>query len=105
MSAHAQSRPAGATTTRRNPFSDAVNHLHQAGQEMQTKKVQQPLQVTEKAAQPSSPPLPRQNAKIQPPSPPSVITDKTRALHFQRVGFLGEVCDSCIVSSPHVAHV
>lgn len=41
--------------------------------------------------QPSSPPLPRQNAKVPPPSPPRVITDKTRTHEFVRVGLLGEV--------------
>ena len=41
---------------------------------------------------PSSPPLPRQNSKTAPPSPPKVITDKSGRLSFNRVGFLGEVC-------------
>lgn len=40
--------------------------------------------------QPASPPLPRQNAKITPPSPPKVISDKSGKLQFHRVGFLGE---------------
>ncbi|KAI0314348.1 Pkinase-domain-containing protein [Amylostereum chailletii] len=39
---------------------------------------------------PGSPPLPRQNAKVQPPSPPKVIMDKTRGTQFQRLSFLGE---------------
>jgi hypothetical protein len=38
-----------------------------------------------------SPPLPRQNAKVQPPSPPPVIQDKTGSLRYQRMSFLGEV--------------
>ena len=35
--------------------------------------------------------LPRQNSKIQPPSLPQVIQDKTGSLRYQRVSFLGEV--------------
>ncbi|KAN0135902.1 Protein kinase-like domain containing protein [Lactarius tabidus] len=35
-------------------------------------------------------PLPRQNAKVQPPSPPQVIQDKTGSLRYQRMSFLGE---------------
>ena len=42
-----------------------------------------------------SPPLPRQNAKVTPPSPPKIITDKTRTLEFMRVGMLGEVSARC----------
>ncbi|KAF6742775.1 kinase-like domain-containing protein [Ephemerocybe angulata] len=39
---------------------------------------------------PGSPPLPRQNAKTRPPSPPKVITDTRGRMQFNRVGFLGE---------------
>ncbi|KAI0027458.1 kinase-like domain-containing protein, partial [Vararia minispora EC-137] len=36
------------------------------------------------------PPLPRQNAKIPPPTPPKIIRDKARDQRFRRVAFLGE---------------
>ncbi|TFY51546.1 hypothetical protein EVJ58_g10508, partial [Rhodofomes roseus] len=48
------------------------------------------VQVQEKQRNPSSPPLPRQNAKVTPPSPPRLITDKSRTIQFVRVGMLGE---------------
>ncbi|THG95301.1 hypothetical protein EW026_g6329 [Hermanssonia centrifuga] len=41
--------------------------------------------------QPSSPPLPRQNAKVTPPSPPKIITDKDGRFELTRVGMLGEL--------------
>ncbi|KAH9970178.1 kinase-like domain-containing protein [Lactifluus volemus] len=73
--------PASSTTnTRRNPLSSAINN-------------QIPPQVPPKPAHSekrASPPLPRQNAKIQPPSPPPVIKDKTGSLQYQRMSFLGE---------------
>ena len=37
------------------------------------------------------PPLPRQNVKVRPPTPPKVISDKSGRMNFNRVGFLGEV--------------
>jgi hypothetical protein len=74
--------PATSTTNnRRNPLSNAINN-------------QIPPQVPPKSAhyeKKASPPLPRQNAKIQPPSPPPVIQDKTGSLRYQRMSFLGEV--------------
>ncbi|KAI0703486.1 Pkinase-domain-containing protein [Cytidiella melzeri] len=42
------------------------------------------------AENPAEAPLPRQNAKVSPPSPPKVITDKSRSVELQRVGLLGE---------------
>ncbi|KAI9429133.1 kinase-like domain-containing protein [Lactarius indigo] len=73
--------PATSTTThRRNPLSNAINnHV--------------PPEVPPKPAtyeKKPSPPLPRQNAKVQPPSPPQVIQDKTGSLRYQRMSFLGE---------------
>ena len=41
----------------------------------------------EKAA---SPPLPRQNSKAVPPSPPAIIRDMGKTLMFTRMGMLGE---------------
>jgi hypothetical protein len=83
--------PATSTTTvRRNPLSNAINtHV--------------PPEVPPKPAsyeKKPSPPLPRQNAKVQPPSPPQVIQDKTGSLRFQRMSFLGEV--SAYLSSRHL---
>ncbi|KAI0063902.1 Pkinase-domain-containing protein [Artomyces pyxidatus] len=85
MHAHLQARlppippPAAPGASRRNPFTDAINHQYQAAPP-----------VPPKTTQPSLPPLPRQNAKVQPPSPPSVITDKSRSIQLQRLSFLGE---------------
>ena len=67
--------------TRRTPLANAVNH--------------QPTYnhppILDKPKQPSSPPLPRQNSKATPPSPPSIISDKSGKYQFQRVEFLREV--------------
>ncbi|KAJ7774335.1 kinase-like domain-containing protein [Mycena maculata] len=50
-----------------------------------------PLAPTDtNAAAPHSPPLPRQNSKTTPPSPPKFISDKSGKHQFHRVGFLGE---------------
>ncbi|KAH9053351.1 kinase-like domain-containing protein [Lactarius vividus] len=73
--------PATSTTThRRNPLSNAINnHV--------------PPEIPPKPAsyeKKPSPPLPRPNAKVQPPSPPQVIQDKTGSLRYQRMSFLGE---------------
>ncbi|KAF7301457.1 Serine/threonine-protein kinase [Mycena indigotica] len=45
---------------------------------------------TNAPAAPASPPLPRQNSKTTPPSPPKIIADKSGRQKYQRVGFLGE---------------
>ncbi|PPQ72561.1 hypothetical protein CVT24_004890 [Panaeolus cyanescens] len=65
-----------------NKDPNAYRIPHNANQETPAPK------VPPKA--PSSPPLPRQNSKTTPPSPPKVITDKSGRLQFSRVGFLGE---------------
>ncbi|KAJ6599261.1 kinase-like domain-containing protein [Mycena vulgaris] len=50
-----------------------------------------PLAATDtNAPAPHSPPLPRQNSKTTPPSPPKLISDKLGHHQFHRVGFLGE---------------
>ncbi|KAJ7507543.1 kinase-like domain-containing protein [Mycena galericulata] len=50
-----------------------------------------PLAPTDtNAPAPHSPPLPRQNSKTTPPSPPRFISDKLGKHQFHRVGFLGE---------------
>ncbi|KAG6837148.1 hypothetical protein H0H93_014053 [Arthromyces matolae] len=68
-----------APSSRRHPFTNAVNHqpTHQIKQQPPEK-------------QPPSPPLPRQNAKVTPPSPPKIILDRNGSALFSRVGFLGE---------------
>lgn len=70
---------------RRHPLTNAVNH--QVNHAPETTPPKPPPKA------PASPPLPRQNSKTTPPSPPKVITDKTGRLSFARVGFLGEVSD------------
>ena len=44
----------------------------------------------EKAKRSNSPPLPRQNAKVTPPSPPKIIIDQQRNSQYVRIGLLGE---------------
>ena len=73
---------------RRNPLGNAVNNYARQFAPGTPPKSQPP--VPEKPKQPQEPPLPRQNAKVPPPSPPRVIADKTRSLEFTRVGMLGE---------------
>ncbi|CDO68443.1 hypothetical protein BN946_scf184704.g6 [Trametes cinnabarina] len=82
---------------RRHPLAATANHyaVNQVprqhppppGTPPKQKEQQQKEQQQKQA---SSPPLPRQNAKVTPPSPPKIITDKTRTLEFIRVGMLGE---------------
>jgi len=70
---------------RRHPFANAnvVNQPH---------PVSSPVKPQEKPkANPADPPLPRQNSKTTPPSPPRLIIDKNRQVQYYRVGFLGEV--------------
>jgi cell cycle serine/threonine-protein kinase CDC5/MSD2 len=66
---------------RRHPLANAANIVNHQ---------ETPPKPLPKA--PASPPLPRQNPKVTPPSPPKIITDKSGKLQFHRVGFLGEVC-------------
>ncbi|KAL5522527.1 hypothetical protein ACEPAG_8543 [Sanghuangporus baumii] len=69
--------------TRRIPFADTGNQMPvaQTGAAVSPQKAPKP---------PSSPPLPRQNTKATPPSPPQVIRDRAHAMSYSRVGFLGE---------------
>jgi hypothetical protein len=73
-----------AAAPRRHPFANAVGH--NANQPKETAP-----RAQEKQKAPSSPPLPRQNSKTVPPSPPKIIYDKRDHVQYQRVGFLGEV--------------
>ncbi|KIJ59921.1 hypothetical protein HYDPIDRAFT_177620 [Hydnomerulius pinastri MD-312] len=75
--------PAQGPALRRHPFSNAIN-------QQQVQQAPSPKQQERVKANPPDPPLPRQNSKTTPPSPPKVITDKHRGLDFHRVGFLGE---------------
>ncbi|KAM5543681.1 hypothetical protein V8D89_002932 [Ganoderma adspersum] len=78
---------------RRHPLAAAPNHY---AVNQQPRHAPPPAPGTpppkqqEQPKQPASPPLPRQNAKVTPPSPPKIITDKSRSLEFMRVGMLGE---------------
>ncbi|KAI0051271.1 Pkinase-domain-containing protein [Auriscalpium vulgare] len=76
--------PASSSAARRNPLASAINNPYQAGPPVPPK----PADYVKNA--PASPPLQRQNAKVQPPSPPAIITDRLRSVHFQRLNFLGE---------------
>ena len=64
-----------------------------------------PPQLPEKQQRnPSDPPLPRQNVKVAPPSPPRVITDKSRTLQYTRVSMLGEVSAAFLLPSTPCLH-
>lgn len=76
---------------KRYPLADVndgrrTNHLQQPP----SSPPQKQEQVVDKAKRPSSPPLPRQNAKVTPPSPPKVIIDQQRNSQYVRIGLLGE---------------
>ncbi|KJA14333.1 hypothetical protein HYPSUDRAFT_208789 [Hypholoma sublateritium FD-334 SS-4] len=77
---------AAAPAQRRHPLTNAVNHQvnHPQPQLHETPPPKLPAKT------PSSPPLPRQNSKTAPPSPPKVIVDNHGRVQFDRVGFLGE---------------
>lgn len=49
-----------------------------------------PRKQQDTATKQASPPLPRQNSKAVPPSPPAIIRDMNRQLMFTRLGLLGE---------------
>lgn len=77
-----QSTQTGQTTNQhRNPLANA-----------EVNRQQTPPKLPQKT--PVSPPLPRQNSKTTPPSPPKIITDKSGRLQYNRVGFLGEASGS-----------
>ena len=69
---------------RRQPLANAVNQPLPLANRSPVKMEQAPVKP------PSSPPLPRQNTKTTPPSPPRVIQDNSHAATYTRVGFLGE---------------
>ncbi|KAF9817703.1 hypothetical protein IEO21_03252 [Rhodonia placenta] len=80
---------------RRVPFNHhAINHpaLNPAINVVNPRHIMSdtPPKPQDPVKPPSSPPLPRQNAKVTPPSPPKIITDKSHSVEFVRVGMLGE---------------
>lgn len=77
---------------KRYPLADVNDgrrtNLHQQPPSPPPPQKQEP--VADKAKRPSSPPLPRQNAKVTPPSPPKIIIDQQRNSQYARIGLLGE---------------
>ncbi|KZP18168.1 Pkinase-domain-containing protein [Athelia psychrophila] len=83
MSAQNYNRvPSVTVQPRRNPLANAP--VNQAT----TQNI--PAKPVETVKPPASPPLPRQNTKTAPPSPPKIIEDRSRGFSYKRVGFLGE---------------
>ena len=76
-----------ALATRRIPLADTGNQLPVA-------QPPEPPSSDKAPKPPASPPLPRQNTRAAPPSPPQIIRDRAHAMSYRRVGFLGEVCTS-----------
>ena len=77
---------------KRYPLTDVndgrrVNHHQQPPSPPRPQKQEQ---VADKAKRSNSPPLPRQNAKVTPPSPPKIIIDQQRNSQYVRIGLLGE---------------
>ena len=94
-----KSRTVNATMSRlapvqqkRYPLTDVNDgrraHHHQQPPSPPPPQKQEP--VVDKGKRPSSPPLPRQNAKVTPPSPPKIIVDEQRNSQYVRIGLLGE---------------
>ena len=87
MAAHVQyqqMRDALPQVASRRPFSNTGNQMP-ASQSA-------PSEPPKPGKQGTEPPLPRQNTKTAPPSPPQIIRDNLHSVSYQRVGFLGEVC-------------
>jgi hypothetical protein len=76
----------------RNLATNAVDHpaLRDHPATLRGHAAERPLPVPEKFV-PVSPPLPKQNNKTIPPSPPKIICDKMNSVNYHRIGFLGEV--------------
>ena len=100
MSAQVYNEAHAAASQRRHPLSDNLNYYrHQAHVAPPLKAQMDPIKPLVNAPKPpSSPPLPRQNAKVTPPSPPKVITDMYNQVELTRVGMLGEVRGSLLSS-------
>ncbi|EJD40166.1 Pkinase-domain-containing protein [Auricularia subglabra TFB-10046 SS5] len=72
---------------RKTAFNDVQNNFQQPP--TTPAKSRNPQPAAGQAAQ-ADPPLPRQNSKTAPPSPPAIIRDLNRVHAFTRLGFLGE---------------
>lgn len=93
MSAQNYNRiPSVTAQARRHPLANAP--VNQATTQHAPAKPQEPVKP------PASPPLPRQNTKTAPPSPPKIIEDKSRGFSYKRVGFLGEVSQPSHLGRP-----
>lgn len=77
---------------RRHPLSNNLNNYRQQAPPSIPKSQLDPVKPVASAPKPArSPPLPRQNAKVTPPSPPRVIVDVNHHAEYELVGLLGEV--------------
>ncbi|KAL1746761.1 kinase-like domain-containing protein [Schizophyllum fasciatum] len=79
--------PPGGPQRSRHPLNPVYNN---AGKQYVAQATPPKAMHYDKHPEPKSPPLPRQNSKTLPPSPPKIILDHTGGLQFQRIGFLGE---------------
>jgi hypothetical protein len=83
----------GAPTNNFNNFGvtkQPLQSLHGQVQVPQTPPKQKASGVDSNNAGKPTPPLPRQNSKAVPPSPPAIIRDMSKSLVFTRLGLLGE---------------
>jgi hypothetical protein len=83
----------GAATNNYNANLGNFGGKATLGQQQQTPLTppkQKATTTAETNAGKATPPLPRQNSKAVPPSPPAVIRDMSRSLVFTRLGLLGE---------------
>lgn len=88
----AQAYPDVPLVSRRNPLSNNLNNYRHHAPGTPPKHHMEPLkQQLDVPKPPASPPLPRQNAKVTPPSPPRIITDSHQQIELFRMGMLGEV--------------
>ena len=91
------SGPFAEVYPRRHPLSNNLNNYRQPTPGTSPKAQMERLKPAVDAPKPpASPPLPRQNAKVTPPSPPKIITDAYQQFELYRVGLLGEVRRSAI---------
>ncbi|KAL1757547.1 hypothetical protein FB107DRAFT_209260 [Schizophyllum commune] len=81
--------PAGQPQRNRHPLNPVYSNTGAGRQYVAQATPPKPVHY-EKHPEPKDPPLPRQNSKTLPPSPPKIILDHSGGLQFQRIGFLGE---------------
>ena len=77
----------------RRPFTNTANHQSNVRNAALGNKELPPKPVEEivEQKQAASPPLPRQNTKTAPPSPPRLIVDNSNTHVYKRERLLGEV--------------